>query len=111
MNGIYIYYKEAFINQYSIGKFEKLYKKVNESNALMKLTGLTVNMGLPPTSTDFFASANTIPYVMSRFSNKASVMASLIELKIWNETVNEFRQLISDDRLRIIAEQISARWI
>jgi predicted MFS family arabinose efflux permease len=111
MERIYNQNKSRFINLYGNVKFEKLYNKVNESNAIIKLTGFTATSGLPPTAIDFIISANTIPYVMSRFSVGASIMASLIELKIWNETVNRYRQLVSEQRLTIIAEQIAARWI
>ena len=111
MERIYNHTKNRFISLYGSDKFEKLYNKVNESNAMVKLTGITVNTGLPPTANDFLGSANTIPYVMSRFNIGASITASLIELKIWNETVNRYRQLVSEQRLNVIAEQISVRWI
>ncbi len=111
MEHIYNRNKEKFISLYGSDKFNKLYEKVNESKALLKLTGYTVNTGLPPTANDFMGSANTIPYVISRFNLGASVMASLIELKIWNDTVNNYRQLISNDHLKMIAELIAARWI
>lgn len=111
MEIIYNSNRNKFIGLYGSEKFEKLYRKVNDSQAIFKLTGYTVNTGLPPTASDFIGSANTIPYVISRFNLAASVMASLIELKIWNDTVNKHRQLVSEDRLRVLAEQISARWI
>jgi hypothetical protein len=111
MERIYNQNKSRFINIYGNDKFEKLYNKVNESNAIIKLTGFTVNTGLPPTAMDFLGSANTIPYVMSRFNISASIMASLIELKIWNDTVNSYRKLVSEQHLTVIAEQISVRWI
>lgn len=111
MERIYNYNKNRFISYYGTDKFEKLYCKVNESNAMVKLSGITVNTGLPPTVNDFLGSANTIPYVMSRFNIGSSIMASLIELKIWNETVNWYRQLVSEERINVIAEQISARWL
>lgn len=108
---IYNQNKNRFISLHGQDKFEKLYKKVNESNALVKLTGLTVNKGLPPTANDFLSSANTILYVMSKVSLGASIMAALIELKIWNESVNSYHQLISDQHIVVIAERIAARWI
>lgn len=106
MENIFNQNKVKFVNLYGLDKFEKLYRKVNDSSALGKLTGLTVNRGLPPTARDFLGSASTIPYVMFQFSVGASIMAALIELKIWNETVNYYRKLVSEQHLTIIAERI-----
>lgn len=111
MEGIYNQNKNRFINLYGRDKFEKLYQKVNESNALVKLIGLTVNRGLPPTALDFLNSSNTIFYVITRVNIGSSIMAALIELKIWNENVNSYYQLISEQHLGVIAERIAARWI
>lgn len=111
MERIFNQNRSRFISLYGNDKFDKLYNKVNESNALVKLTGITANKGLPPTANDFLGSANTIPYVVLRFNIGVSIMASLIELKIWNETVNSYRQLVSEQRLNVIAEQISVRWL
>jgi hypothetical protein len=111
MMRIYNQNKDRFLRLYGQEKFEKLYQKVNESNSLVKLTGLTVNKGLPPTANDFLNSANTILYVVTRVNIATSVMAALIELKIWNANVNSYHQLISDQHIELIAERIAARWI
>ncbi len=111
MDRIYIDNRNKFIRLFGNDKFVKLYNIVNESNAIIKLTGATVNSGLPPTAADFLGFANTIPYVIIRFDSGVSTMASLILLKIWNKTTNSYLELISEQRISIIAEQISARWI
>lgn len=110
MERVYNQNKARFINLYGNAMFDKLYYKVSESRAIVKLTGITVNSGLPPTAKDFLASANMIPYVVLKLDISVSVMAALIELKKWNETVNNYRQLISEQHLNNIADQIAARW-
>ena len=103
--------KRRFIEKYGNEKFEKLSLKVRESNALVKLSGLTVNKGLPPTATDFLLAANSIFYVSTKFDVAVSVMAALIMLHIWNEKVNSLYQLVSVQHINVIAERIAARWI
>lgn len=103
--------KRRFIEKFGNEKFEKLFQKVNESGSLVKITGLTVNKGLPPAATDFLLSVNSIFYVVSKFDMAFTVMAALMMLKIWNENVNEYYHLVSDQHLTIIAERIAARWI
>jgi hypothetical protein len=111
MNFTFNQAKQRFIAKYGNEKFEKLSQKVNESGALVKLTGLTINKGLPPTATDFLLSANKIFYVASKINIGVTVMAALIMLKIWNNRVNGFYQLVSEQHIGVIAERISARWI
>ena len=53
--------KRRFIQEYGDVKFEKLCQKVKDSNALVKLTGLTVNKGLPPIATDFLLRNDILP--------------------------------------------------
>jgi hypothetical protein len=111
MELIYNLYKSKFIEKYGIDKFDKLYRKVIESNALVKITGLSVQKGLPPTSTDFLLSANTILYVATKFDTYVSIMASIIELSLWNEKVNRLHRLVSEQHIAVIAERIVARWL
>lgn len=111
MEFIYKEYKRKFIVKFDNDKFEKLYRKVDDSNALVKLIGLSVQKGLPPTATDFLLSANTILYVTTKFDNYVTLMASLIELKLWNEKVNKLHHLISEQHITVIADRIVARWL
>jgi len=82
MKSIYNLYKNIFIGEFGEELFNRLYYKVNFSNALIRLSGLTINKSLPPNAMDFLESANRIPYVILKFNIGISVMASLIELKI-----------------------------
>ena len=102
--------KRRFIEKFGNERFEKLSQKVSESNALIKLTGLTVNKGLPPTATDFLLAANSIFYVSTKFDIAVSVMAALLMMKIWDEKVNSLYQLVSSQHLNVIADGIAARW-
>lgn len=110
---IYIYNqtKQRFIEKFGVEKFDKLQNKVNESNAIVKLMGLTVSKMLPPNATDFILAANSIFYVASKFDITVSVMAAMIMLRIWNEKVNENYHLISEQQLTLVSERIIARWI
>lgn len=111
MELIYTQNKSRFTSLHGQDKFEKLYRKVANSRALTSLTGQSVNRSLAPNPADFLGSANTIPYVISRFNIGASVMAALIELKIWNENTNSYHQMVNDSRLAEIAYKISVRWM
>lgn len=111
MESIYIRNRTRYVQLFGSDRFNILYKKVSESKAIEKLIGATVTRGLPPTATDFLGSANTILYVMSKFSIATSIMAALIELKVWNENVNMHYQLMSENHLTTIAESISTNWL
>lgn len=111
MESIYEQNKMKFIRLHGQYKFEKLYSKVENSNALRSLIGFSVNNFIAPNPADYIGSANTIPYVMTRFNIGASVMASLIELKIWNERVNSYNKMVDEERLREIAIKIAVKWI
>lgn len=111
MENIYNQNKEKFIKQYGQAKFDKLFMKVSSSKALALLTGETVNRGLAPNPADFLGSANTIPYVMMRFNIGASVMAGLIELKVWNDNTNVYHKIIGEERLSEIAWKMSTKWV
>lgn len=111
MEHLYNTNKEMFIRMHGIDKFNKLYQKVNDAKATATLIGYTVSYRLAPNPADLIGSVNTIPYVVSRFNIGASVMAALIQLKIWNEKMNHYYQLADSYRLREIAEKIAARWI
>jgi hypothetical protein len=111
MEYIYNKNKEKYIRLHGSDKFYKLYQKVNDAKATTTLIGYSVNYRLVPNPADLIGSANTIPYVMTRFNIETSVMAALIQLKIWNEKMNQYHQLADDYRLNEIAEKIVARWI
>lgn len=111
MEIIYSEYKRKFIEKFGIVKFEKLYKKVEESNALVKLIGLSVQKGFPPTATDFEFSVNSILYIATKFDTNIVAMAALVELKFWNEKVNNRYCLVSDSHLRTISERIVSKWL
>jgi|LSQX01.2.fsa_nt_gb hypothetical protein len=111
MEYIYNRNKEKYIRLHGDDKFYKLYQKVNEAKATATLIGYSVSYRLAPNPADLIGSANTIPYVMTRFNIGTSVMAALIQLKIWNEKINQYHQLADDYRLNEIAEKIAARWI
>lgn len=111
MEQIYNRNKEKFISIHGSDKFYKLYQKVNDAKATATLLGYTVSLRLAPNPADLIGSANTIPYVMTRFNIGASVMAALIQLKIWNEKMNQYHQLADNYRLNEIAEKIAARWV
>lgn len=111
MEYIYNEYKRRFISKYNTEKFSKLYSKVEDSNVLVKLTGLTVQKNLPPTATDFLIAANSILYVITKFDNYVPIIAALILLKLWNEKVNKYHNFISEQHITVIAERIVARWL
>ena len=102
---------ERFISKYGHEKFSKLYNTVRDSNASAKFAGLTINKGLPPTASDCLLTVNTIFYVASKINIAYTVMAALILLKEWNGKVNSSYRFVSDQRLEIIAEGISTKWI
>ena len=106
MERIYEENKMKFVRLHGMNKFEKLYSKVENSNALRSLIGFSVDNFIAPNPADY-----TIPYVMTRFNIGASVMASLIELKIWNERVNSYNKMVDEERLREIAIKIAVKWI
>lgn len=111
MEYIYNKNKEKFISLHGSDKFYKLYQKVSDAKATATLIGYSVSYRLAPNPTDLIGSANTIPYVVTRFSIGTSVMAALIQLKIWNEKMNQYHQLADNYRLKEIAEKIVARWL
>ncbi len=111
MEEIFQQNKMKFVRLHGQQRYEKLYRKVEDSRALRSLIGFSVNNFIAPNPADYIGSANTIPYVMSRFNIGASVLAALIELRIWNERVNSYHNMANDERLREIAMKIAVKWI
>lgn len=111
MDLLFQQFSAKFSNIYGRSVYTKLYEKVEHSNALQKLCGISTIRGVPLSANDFMASALSIPYIAFKFDNKYQIMGALIELKIWNERINRFHFLLDEHRLHILAERIAARWL
>lgn len=88
MSAIFEYAKQRYIQLKGQESYDKLYNKVNRSDALTQLCGLSIRKGIPPTSQDFIYKATMMPSIYITFDNVKSTMAALIMLEIWNEQVN-----------------------
>jgi len=111
MEDIFEQTKWRYINSKGLDKYERLYRKIQGSNALVKLSGLSVQKGMPPTAQDFLYVISLMPSIYFTMSNAESSMGALIALKLYNENVNSAYHMISDYQLADIARRIAAKWI
>lgn len=88
MPAIFEYAKQRYIQLKGQESYDKLYNKINRSDTLTQLCGLSIRQGIPPTPQDFIYKATMMPSIYITFDNVKSTMAALIMLEIWNEQVN-----------------------
>lgn len=102
---------EVYIHHKGRNAYEKLYKKIYNSDALNELCGISVRRGLPPSSGDFTYKASMMPSIYITFDSLKSTMAALIMLKIWTERVNSVYSFCSNYHIREMARQICSECI
>lgn len=102
---------EIYIQHKGRSAYEKLYKKIYNSDALNELCGISVRRGLPPSSGDFTYKACMMPSIYITFDSLKSTMAALIMLKIWTERVNSVYSFCTSSQVRNMARQICTECI
>lgn len=108
MQNLFDVTKQKYIALKGADSYNRLYAKINRSDALTEICGTTVRRGLPPTAGDFTYKASLMPSIIYTFDNVKSSMAALIMLHIWNERVNSIYHFCSDYVLETMARQIIA---
>ena len=103
--------KQKYSGMKSQADFEKLYSKIERSDALTEICGISVRRGLPPTVGDFTYKATMMPSIYITFDRAKATMAALIMLKIWNERVNSIYNFCTDSTIEMMAKRIVAECI
>lgn len=106
MPAIFEYAKQRYIQLKGQESYGKLYNKINRSDALTQLCGLSIRQGIPPTPQDFIYKATMMPSIYITFDNVKSTMAALIMLEIWNEQVNMVYNFCPVGMVDIMAKDI-----
>lgn len=106
MTTIFEYTKQRYIQLKGQESYEKLYNKINRSDALTQLCGLSIRQGTPPTPNDFIYKATMMPSIYITFDNVKSTMAALIMLEIWNEQVNQIYNFCPVCMVEVMAQDI-----
>ncbi len=102
----YSNYLEYYKYHYGQSKIDEVKKeRFKNSNTVKKLFEESrIRRGVL-TGKDYVIAMNSITYFM--FSKKETIiLGALIALKLWNETINSFYYLASEDRLAQIAYKI-----
>ena len=101
----YSNYLEYYKYHYGQSKMDEVKRKIQNSNTVKKLFEESrIRRGVL-TGKDYVIAMNSITYFM--FSKKETIiLGALIALKLWNETINSFYYLASEDRLAQIAYKI-----
>ncbi|MDB9247157.1 hypothetical protein PN652_18100, partial [Odoribacter splanchnicus] len=86
-------------------KIDEVKRKIQNSNTVKKLFEESrIRRGVL-TGKDYVIAMNSITYFM--FSKKETIiLGALIALRLWNETINSFYYLASEDRLAQITYKI-----
>ena len=104
----YIKAKSRYISHKGQNSFDKLYRKISESDTLNELCGLSAKNRTALTSQDYIYKASLMPSIYFTFDNAKSAMAALIMLEIWNERINSVYCLLPDFYVERIAQEILA---
>ena len=101
----YSNYLEYYKYHYGQSKIDEVKRKIQNSNPVKKLfEESSIRRGVL-TGKDYVIAMNSITYFM--FSKKETIiLGALIALKLWNETINSFYYLASEDRLAQITYKI-----
>lgn len=101
----YSKYIEYYSYQYGQSKIEEVKKKIQNSNTIKKLFEESrIRQGVL-TGKDYIIAMNSITYFI--FSKKETlILGALIALKLWDENINSFYHLASEDRLTQITYKI-----
>ena len=101
----YSNYLEYYKYHYGQSKIDEVKRKIQNSNTVKKLFEESrIRRGVL-TGKDYVIAMNSITYFM--FSKKETIiLGALIALRFWNETINSFYYLASEDRLAQIAYKI-----
>ena len=101
----YSNYLEYYKYHYGQSKIDEVKRKIQNSNTVKKLFEESrIRRGVL-TGKDYVIAMNSITYFM--FSKKETIiLGALIALKLWNETINSFYYLASEDRLAQITFKI-----
>lgn len=102
---------QKYIQLKGTAAYEKLYHKINESNALTEICGISAREKLPPTANDFVYKVTTMPSMLFVFDNAKLMIAAIIMLKIWNERINSFHHFCTEEIVDRIADQIASKSI
>lgn len=105
---IFEYTKSRYVQLKGQASYDKLYDKINRSDALTQLCGLSIRQGVSPTPKDFIYKATMIPSIYLTFDNAKSTMAALIMLEIWHEQVNRIYELCPIGVVEMMAKEIVA---
>ena len=96
----YSNYLEYYKYHYGQSKIDEVKRKIQNSNTVKKLFEESRIR-----RKDYVIAMNSITYFM--FSKKETIiLGALIALKLWNETINSFYYLASEDRLAQITYKI-----
>ena len=97
----YSNYLEYYKYHYGQSKIDEVKRKIQNSNTVEESR---IRRGVL-TGKDYVIAMNSITYFM--FSKKETIiLGALIALRLWNETINSFYYLASEDRLAQIAYKI-----
>ena len=101
----YSNYLEYYKYHYGQSKIDEVKRKIQNSNTVKKLFEESrIRRGVL-TGKDYVIAMNSITYFM--FSKKETIiLGALIALRLWNETINSFYYLASEDRLAQITYKI-----
>ena len=101
----YSNYLEYYKYHYGQSKIDEVKRKIQNSNTVKKLfEESSIRRGVL-TGKDYVIAMNSITYFM--FSKKETIiLGALIALRLWNETINSFYYLASEDRLAQITYKI-----
>jgi hypothetical protein len=102
---IFQYVITSYIREFGERKFNTVLEKIMTSSKISGLISTAKFKGLPPGSKDFLYCLNEIPYFIFS-TGQTQAVAALIGLQRWNEEVNSFQELLSDDDLKLRAINI-----
>jgi len=80
-------FSNYYIRKYGREKYEKVLRKTRESNKLAALDGKSIRERSAPSSMDFLAVINTIPYFIFS-SQETCALAAISAISLWNEKIN-----------------------